>query len=136
MTITTKEAKILEFLDNYSKNVEFEHKQRLVAALTTRKGEVIGLGRNSMKSHPFQARFAKNNEAIYLHAETSALLDAINNGVNPSGATMHVIRKLRDGTLGLARPCQGCMRALAAYGVDRVVYSNEVGSYSVEYRVK
>ena len=108
----------------------------MVAALTTRKGEVIGLGRNSMKSHPFQAKYSKNSESIYLHAETAALLDAINNGTDPSGATMHVIRKLRDGTLGLARPCQGCMRALAAYGVDRVVYSNEVGSYSVEARIK
>jgi deoxycytidylate deaminase len=107
----------------------------MVAGLT-KKGDLIGVGRNSMKSHPFQARFGRNENSIYLHAETAALLDAINNGEDPNGATMHVIRRLRDGTFGLARPCQGCMRALAAYGVDRVVYSNEVGSFSVESRIK
>ena len=133
MTITTKEQRTLEFLTNYSNDVVFDHKQRMVAAIT-KKGDIIGLGRNSMKSHPFQARYSRNEESIYLHAETAALLDAINNGQDPSGGVMHVIRRLRDDTLGLARPCSGCMKALDAYGISRVIYSNEVGSYSVEIK--
>lgn len=87
-----------------------------------------------MKSHPFQARYSKNSESIYLHAETAAILDAVNRGEDPRGGVMHVIRPLRDGTLGLARPCSGCMKALEAYDIERVIYSNEVGSYSVEIR--
>ena len=105
----------------------------MVAAIT-KKGDIIGVGKNSLKSHPFQARYSRNDESIYLHAETAALLDAINKGEDPAGGVMHVIRRMRDDTLGLARPCQGCMKALAAYGIDRVVYSNEVGSFSVEIR--
>mgnify|MGYP006288937977 CR=1 FL=1 len=107
----------------------------MVAALT-KKGDIIGVGQNKMKSHPFQAKFGRNEESIYLHAETAALLDALNRGENPNGATMHVIRRLRNDSFGLARPCQGCMKALAVYGVDRIIYSNEVGTYSVETRVK
>ena len=133
MTITTKELRTLEHLHNYAKEVNFDHKQRLAAAIV-KKGDIIGIGHNKMKTHPIQRKFAKNDEAIYLHAETSAILDAVNRGENPSGGVMYVIRRMRDESLGLARPCSGCMRALAAYGIDRVVYSNEVGSYSVEIR--
>lgn len=133
MTITTRELKTLEFLNSYANEATFDHKQRLVAAVT-KKGDIIGLGKNSMKSHPFQARFSKNESSIYLHAETAAILDAVNRGENPRGGVMHVIRPLRDGSLGLARPCSGCMKALETYGIQRVVYSNEVGSYSVEIR--
>ena len=121
------------FLSNYLNAEEFDHNQHMVAAIT-KKNDIIGVGKNQMKTHPFQAKFSRNPDSIYLHAETAALLDAINNGQNPSGGVMHVIRRLRDDTLGLARPCSGCMKALDAYGISRVIYSNEVGSYSVEIK--
>ena len=87
-----------------------------------------------MKTHPFQARFSRNPDSIYLHAETAALLDAINNGQDPTGGVMHVIRRMKNNTLGLARPCNGCMKALDAYGINKIVYSNELGTFSSETR--
>jgi len=123
----------LEFLSNYLNAEEFEHQQHMVAAIT-KKNDIIGVGKNQMKTHPFQAKFSRNPDSIYLHAETAALLDAINNGIDPTGGVMHVIRRLKNNTLGLARPCNGCMKALDAYGINKIVYSNELGTFSSETR--
>lgn len=88
------------------------------------------LGSNQFKSHPFQKKFSKNEHCIYLHAEINALVRTLRSESVSylQDATMFVVRAKRDGVKGkwihgLAKPCEGCQRAIAAFGIKNVVYT-------------
>ena len=49
-----------------------------IAAAVVRKGKVVSFGYNHKKSHPFQAKFCKNNHAVFFHAEVHAIKNALN----------------------------------------------------------
>ena len=87
------------------------------------------MGYNSYKSHPLQARFADRPDRIFLHAEIDALRRALRY-ILPSvleECTLLVTRRTKDGKLAMARPCAGCQRALATFGIREVRYTDEYG---------
>ena len=99
-------------------------KRSLVAALY--KGHrLVSMGFNNYhKSHPMQKKFGKNDEAIYLHAEIDAIINA---RCDVRGMTMYIARaKFVNGQWvhGLAKPCKGCAAALKHYGVT-AIYTEE-----------
>lgn len=99
---------------------------RLGAVLVRRK-RPISVGFNQMrKTHPLMERHQRaRGYTIGLHAEVHACL-----GVAPRdlmGADIYVARILRDGRLGIARPCRYCQRFLAAVGVRRAYYTDRTG---------
>lgn len=98
---------------------------QMAALIYDRKGNFIGAGENSLKSHPLAARFSRHPDAIYLHAELAAIAYAIHRGrlEDLQGATMYVARVLKDGTPALAKPCSGCVRALAEFGIEKVEWT-------------
>ena len=95
---------------------------KLCAILATRDGHIF-LGYNRYKTHPLQARFGKNDRAIYLHAEIDAIVQAARGRSDIRGGRMWVARVLRDGQPALARPCAGCMRALIHFGIEEVEWT-------------
>lgn len=104
-----------------------------LASCIFRGNDLISIGVNQNKTHPFQARYAKNVEAIYLHAEIDAIVKALK-VISPEElqrCSMYVLRfKRGDETTGLAKPCSGCTRAIAAFGIKQVYYtldSNKFG---------
>ena len=108
---------------------------RMAAVLVDRKGRVISEGQNKKKSHPFQGRFGKNKDAIFLHAETECILNYLKSKKDVDKLpklTMYVARAKRtaDGKSiepGMAKPCEGCQRALATFGITKVYYTTEEG---------
>ena len=58
--------------------------------------------------------------ASTLHAEGSAIQDALKNGIDPDGSTIYIYR--RNGNLSC--PCPDCMQLLMQYGINSIVYSN------------
>ena len=48
-----------------------------LAACVVYKNDIVSFGLNEKKSHPFQAKYGKNSDAVYLHAETSAIKNAL-----------------------------------------------------------
>lgn len=99
---------------------------RCAAVLTNRDRTFVGF--NMYRSHPLQARFQKKvgePEKIYIHAETHAIIQALRTRVWPnlSDMTMYVARVLRDGTPANAKPCPGCVSALAEFGVKEVYWT-------------
>lgn len=81
------------------------------------KGRLISFAQNSYtKTHPIQAHFAKLSgepEKKYLHAEILALIRC--------GETKpHTIEISSDG-LTKPYPCAVCQKAIAAWGVKKVV---------------
>lgn len=92
-----------------------------LGAAVLRGRRVVAAGRN------------KNVNACGLwsvHAEISATWQ-----VRPDlrrGCHVVVVRVLRDGGYGRARPCGACRRALAKYGVARVTYTTGDDSLPLE----
>lgn len=103
-----------------------------IASALVHRNDIVSFGINQFRTHPLQARFGKNSEAIFLHSE----IDAIRNALNHTTAdlltrcTLFVFRVKRSGAgprahwcSGTAHPCEGCTRAIAAFGIRRVVNS-------------
>lgn len=93
-----------------------------------------------MKSHPMAARFSKNEQAIFLHAEVAAIKNALREieVTDLEKMEMYICRVKKPKPFskrwvwGLAKPCIGCQRAIAEFGLKRVVYTTDVtGTYEV-----
>lgn len=87
-----------------------------------------------MKSHPLALKWGKNSEAMFIHSELDAIMNAsrLRNEVDWRNTTLYVCRVKRTAPRssfiwGLARPCisnqGGCAAAIAHYDIGRVVYS-------------
>lgn len=95
---------------------------RIAAAIYDRN-ELVATGFNSRKTHPLMAKFGKNDKAIHLHAEVDALRDAAKWTLGVEGCTMYIARAKADGSPGLAKPCEGCQRAIVAFGIKEVYWT-------------
>ena len=109
---------------------EFAH-ARVVALITDGYSSSYGFARN--KTHPFQKRFGTTEDHIYLHAETDAIKNWLrfNGGVEDlSDCELYIMRvkkASRNGpwVIGLSKPCIGCMRAIATFGINEVYYTED-----------
>ena len=110
-----------------------------IAASIYIKNRFISIGNNSYKTHPFQARFGKCRECVYLHAEVDAIKNALKvvNVDDLKNADLYVARvkwqnsKKRNKIRGLACPCEGCQRALATFGIEQVFFTLDNEGYSM-----
>mgnify|MGYP001172896946 CR=1 FL=1 len=96
----------------------------LVATVYDRKGRILAVGYNSYtKTHPQQAAHAADAgrpEAIYQHAEISALIKAVKRG---SPDKIKIERYHKDGSPALAAPCEICQLAIKKAGLRFVEYT-------------
>jgi len=104
---------------------------KLAAAIYV-KNRLISIGMNSSKSSPFQKRFSKNKNHIYIHAEIGAIKQAISNmGLNEfvdAKKILYVCRVKRftqnsPYIWGLSKPCIGCQSAIMEFNINKVIYS-------------
>ena len=136
-----KHEKVLDLLSVMAEGVDRNTTAsgaRLAAAIVY-KNQVVSVGVNQKKSHPFQAKYSTNEDAIFLHAETDTIRTALRHLTEKqlSKATLYVCRiKHEDGPntpliWGMAKPCVGCQRAIATFDIKGVVYSEEgTGAYN------
>src|ERR1035437_3340786 len=102
----------------------FKHTAALV-----HKGRVISIGFNSLKSHPFQVKYGRNKDSIYFHAEVDAIKNALKNYSVEflQHTTLISVRKKPDSSVGIAKPCSGCERCIAEFGIKEVYWTDEFG---------
>ena len=103
-----------------------------IAAAVVRKGKVVSFGYNHKKSHPFQAKFCKNNHAVFFHAEVHAIKNALNsvNVDDLSKFDLYIVRAKRNKEnkkwlTGLSKPCSGCQKCIDLFDLNSVYYSKE-----------
>lgn len=97
------------------------------------KNEFISFGSNQLKTHPFQQKFSKHEDAIYLHAETDAIKNALKVLTQDQLArsTLYVCRLKQVSSedtkkvWGLAKPCLGCQRAISTFGIRNVYFTTD-----------
>lgn len=134
MNCFRKEERHMRLVTREALNTDYVAGAR-VAALVVLGDEVISTGYNLKKTNPFAARFSKNQEAIFLHAETHAIRKALNliSQSRLRKSTLYVARvrklqidgrsKVKSDVFGSARPCQGCMGAIEDFGIKKVFFS-------------
>jgi len=105
----------------YKRSLDSEYRIP-VAALLHCKGSIILSTVNRPCPHRLQRKIkGRKRDPATLHAELRLLLNA---PVEKSkGSLVVVVRRKKDGTMGLARPCAVCELALREAGVKKVIYS-------------
>lgn len=98
-------------------------------AAIVHKNRIISIGMNSLKSDPFQVKYGRNKDSIFLHAEVAAIKNALKRvEVDFLKRCMLIsVRKRPDGSIGIAKPCFGCERCIAEFGIRKVLWTNEFG---------
>ena len=138
--MNSREERLVRSLFILAQDVDPVRNARLSACITFR-GEVVGYGFNQFKSHPLQARFAVNENSIYLHAEIDAIKNALRrcNAADLRSATLYVARakknRKKQWVYGLAKPCDGCLCAIQSYGIRQVYYTLDGGGHERDERV-
>lgn len=96
-----------------------EHPKYRVGAVVERRGNILGVGFNSMKTHPKSKTHFQR-----IHAELKAILNAQD---DISGADIYVVRLIKLGGMGCAFPCPSCEALLIESGIRRVYATNDKG---------
>lgn len=100
-----------------------------VAAAVVYKNKLVSVGLNSNKSDPFQKTFSLNDDSIFLHAENLAIKRALRvldeNEMRKSSLFVCRIKFDHDFNIlrGLAKPCEGCQKAIQKYNIKQTIYS-------------
>jgi deoxycytidylate deaminase len=113
-------------------NLSTYPKHSLAAGLVY-KNKLISFGYSQMKSHTFQKKYGKNDDAIYLHAEVNCIHNAIRSGFDRfDKSTLYVVRTKWNGPFedkfkvdGISKPCSGCMKCVIDYKIKNVIYTND-----------
>lgn len=96
-----------------------------MAAGVVYKGKLIATGVAQYKTHPIMMNSGYRKEQVFLHAEADALIRA-SRSLSESqlkDAEVYVVRLKKDGSEGLAKPCEGCMGLLSGFGISKVEYT-------------
>ncbi len=105
-----------------------EERFRHVAAIVY-KNKIVSFGTSHMKSHPFQAKYSKNDEAIFWHAETNAIYNAlkITDVDTLKKCSLYVCRVKKDDDksmlFGLSKPCAGCQECILDHKIPTLIYT-------------
>ena len=133
-----KHMKYISTLARMAVSVEPVRKARLASCLV-HQNTVVAFGINQLKSHPFQFKFSKNDDSIYLHSEVDCIKNSLRflDADQIKKSTLYVCRVKYTSTekksmiFGLAKPCIGCARAITSFGIKKVVYTENGDSISV-----
>jgi deoxycytidylate deaminase len=136
----TKHSRYMNVLSKIASDIECPvgGNARLAACIVYRN-DIVSFGVNMMKSHPFQAKYGKNPDSVFLHAETCAIKNALKyiSEDELRKSTMYICRvKFYDAerknlVFGLSRPCAGCFRCINTFNIRKVVYSLDNEGYDL-----
>lgn len=132
-TVFKRNEKFLDILTKAAVDIPNPVRNYRLTSAVVYKNSIISFGANSYKTDPFQAKWSKNDHAIHLHAEVDAIKNAIKRGGMDilKRSTLYVARVRSLNGFGyeraMARPCIGCRRCIAEFGIKDVVYTTNEG---------
>ena len=96
-----------------------QHRVR-IGAIVLKGKSIVGTGFNKVhKTHPL---ITGRTAYKHIHAETAACIGIDRHLLD--GGTMYVYRELRDGSVGLSRPCCDCEALMRELGIKSVRYTD------------
>lgn len=134
-----RDRKILEFLSKAAEAADHVGIRAKLAAAVVIRNEIVSVGFNRKKTHPFQVQFQTNDQQIYLHAETDAINRALKyvSKEELKKARLYVARvkfesnKSKRAIWAESKPCVGCQKAIKSYGFMNVIHTCAEGEYSI-----
>lgn len=127
--ITARDSRYLSKAEELSKQSD-HYKFRIGCVIAKGRKQLVS-GCNSLtKTHPLQHHYASlvgRPDAIYLHAEMAAIVEARSKCIDLRGASVYVFRRGLSGKIAIARPCKSCMMALTEAGVCTIIYTTDIG---------
>lgn len=133
----SKHLKIMDNLFKLAIAVEPVGNAKIASALVY-KGDIVSYGICKNKTHPMQARYNCNPDAVYLHAENDCIINSKRfiNKNELSKSTLYVMRAKRtypksNFVYGLAKPCKGCMMAIEANNIRKIIYSDNDNNFRI-----
>lgn len=100
-----------------------------LAAVIIQKNCRIAVGINyRYKTHPSCREFDPHKT---VHAEINAIMRTVNKD-KLKGSTIVVYRQDNHGNSAMARPCDMCEKMLRKYGVKKMIYTNNNGTWTEE----
>lgn len=131
--LTSRDKRFLHKAEQTSQQAV--HYKFKIGCVLTKGRKLVSSGYNTLaKTHPLQSHYASlvgKPDAIFLHAEIAAIVEAKSKGIDLTGCVAYVFRRGLGGDVRMARPCKVCMQALKDVGVKTVVYTTDFG-YAVE----
>ena len=108
-----------------------------VGCVAVYKGQVIGIGCNSNKTHPIQKyynRYREQSDSLLpkLHAEINCINQIKNLDINFSKVRLYIYRLYNEQPYRTTRPCPSCMAAIKDLGIKNIYYTTADG-YVQEY---
>lgn len=99
------------------------------------KHKVISTGYNTVRSSPLQKKYNKYRFYEDLpgsnhgsHAELSCLKPLIDrDDIDFNKVQLYIWRKLGNGKLGMAKPCESCMQLIKQLGIKHLYYTTYDG---------
>lgn len=120
---------IFDDLFNTAREVDRVANAKIVCAVV-RRSNIIATGTNEYRTHPLQKRYGRNEDSIYLHAEVSAIINALKiiDHEELSKCSLYIARakkvtKDSDWQYGLAKCCPGCERLIKKLKIKNVYYT-------------
>ena len=96
-----------------------EHPKYRVGAVVVRNGVILGVGANSMKTHP-----KSNTHHRRIHAELKAILNAQD---DVTGADIYITRITKKWECACSFPCASCQALLEESGIRNVYATDNNG---------
>lgn len=124
-------SQIFDTLFSVALNTERVANAKMAAAIV-RRNKIIAIGINNTKTNPFITDFKKHPEANFPHCEVEAIRIALRNiseeELSKCDLYISRVKKNRRGgeyVTGLAKPCEGCMKAIMRYKPRNVYYTTD-----------
>jgi tRNA(Arg) A34 adenosine deaminase TadA len=118
----------MEQIINLSKKTEPVFRSKHAAGLYY-KTRLLATGVNRLKTHPMMLRYSKHPDCVNLHAEIDCIVKVINRyGTSIlKECTLYVARTYQSGATANSKPCDGCTRAIRAFGIPKTFYTTKEG---------
>lgn len=138
MELTKKDKACFNIAKEVSRLSDFPRVQ--IGCCAVYQHKVISTGSNSKRTDPIQKQYNKyrmfeptvSEKPHMCHAEVSCLKPLMNRtDIDFSRVHLYVWRKFGSDSIGLARPCAGCMELIKKLGIRNIHYTN-YGGYSHE----
>mgnify|MGYP000032344743 FL=1 len=115
-----------------------DYKKTHIGCIAVYQGNVIGIGCNTIKTHPIQKYYNryrnswnKNGIKPTLHAEINCLNSIRHLDINFQKVKLYIFRTRFDKEFGMCRPCPSCMASIKDLFIKHIYYTSNDG-YSYE----
>lgn len=123
-----KYSRIIKILEPIARDIIPVANAKIASAMIYKR-KIIAFGCCCRKTHPFQAKYGRNNLSIYFHSETMCIYNTLKvlSIEDMKQCILFSIRLKANGSFGMAKPCAGCESCINMFKLKDALYSTDDG---------